>query len=133
MTNETSNALDPILDLTYQVREGVYTYYLKISVPGECLNVDSPQLIDDPVMIAEIAETVGLTILENEVNDVVTLRVLASGECDDPNAITLEITNNEAGKPGNILVLVGPPPTSNYSHSPQTDGKAIIRFEKARP
>lgn len=137
MTQEEPNPLDPELGLTYEVSqldgENVLTYYLTIAVPRECLDGDSQQLITDPVAVAAIAEMAKFTVVEGEINDVVLLSVFKSNACIEPNVKTVIIRNNPNGKPGTIAVLVSPPPppTSNYSHSPQSDGKSIIRFEKA--
>lgn len=129
MTQEVPNPLDPVLGLTYEKDHEVYTYYLTIAVPDKCLDGDSQQLITDPVEVAAIAAIAEFTIVEGEINDVVSLSVLGSNACDDPNVETVIIRNNPDGKPGTIAVLIKNPPT--LGHSPQSDGKSIIRFEKA--
>ena len=132
MIQETNNPLDPVLDLTYEVRGGIYTYYLTITVPGYCLDGESQQLITDPVTVVELAALAEFSIKEGEVNDVVSLDAVEYNEsCDNP-AVMVTISNNPDGKPGSIVVLISPPAVLP-GHSPQSDGKAIIRFEKARP
>ncbi|MES2556916.1 MAG: hypothetical protein V4604_12240 [Bacteroidota bacterium] len=130
MTLETNNPLDPVLDLTYEVKDGIYTYSLKISVPDACLNDETLSVVNDLEAIEDLAAQAELELTEDEVYDVVLLGTLATGSRG--NHVTVTINNNPEGKAGAILVLISPL-SLGLSFSPQTDGKAIIRFEKARP
>jgi|GEM_PF-6989047 len=133
--SEEENPLNPILDLTHSISDGgIYTYYLTTQVPDLCIDIDSKEVISDPDVLGEIALLAGYTLVPGEVNIAVTYSVIS---CANPSAVrtnTTDITTNPEGKKGLIIVLIAPESTSIMAeHGPEPDGRAIIRFEKAKP
>ena len=133
MMSEEENSLNPILDLTFSISDGgSYTYYLTTSVPDHCVDIESKQVISDPDVIAEIASLAGYILEPGEVNMAVTYTAISCGKSFAARDNMTTITVNSEGKKGSIMVIVAPESTS-ITAGPETSGKAIIKFEKARP
>lgn len=124
--SEEENSLNPILDLTYSVNErGDKVYYLTIQVENRCINTATESSGLNPFYEVD----------EFSVNDLVSFVLLKVNEiCDNP-IVTTEITNNPTGLPGEIVVQIKETYITNHGdgHGPEPDGRAIIRFEKAKP
>lgn len=129
MTEEFDNSLDPILNLTYSVVDDQYVYELSVQVPDFLLDPTPVEEITDQQEVGLIATTSGFTVMSEEVNDVYLLESTDS-EKKGVKTVRIPIKNNPKGENGAIIVLITPIKT--LLESPRADGKAIIRFEKAR-
>lgn len=129
MTEEFNNPLDPVLDLTYSMVDECYLYELTIQVPEQLLKPIPVEEITDQQMVQSIAVTSGFTIMSEEVNDLYRFDSTNNGGLG-AKSVSIPIRNNPSGEKGAVMVLISPVKT--LWESPMTDGKAIIRFEKAR-
>lgn len=120
MTESDNNPLDPTLELTKTGEDQKYVYILTVDVKDR-------SIIDNPEMTYK------------EENDRVILTMdfalYPKWSPRKPRKIVYEITLNPEGLNGEIMVLIhefNSPVLPGKNYGPMADGKAIIRFEKAK-
>ncbi len=122
--SQKENPLKPKLDLTYSISGGIYTYCLTTQVSDRCINTTTENCGLNPLY----------EVNQFRVNDLVSFDLLNARETCDNQIVMTEIKNNPTGLPGEILVKIKEFLISNHGdgHGPEPDGRAIIRFEKAK-